>query len=94
MVVFITIDKETKQAAKWCTCGFEDKLYFDFMQYLLDGCTGLEDFYICEIDDQETITKMYHFMDIVEYYGMRKRSFMEKLENVKTGNYELREAVA
>lgn len=55
------------------------------MQYILDGCNSPEDFLLWDVDND----KVYNFYQIAtEHYGMRKRTFDERMRHIQTGKWE------
>lgn len=59
----------------------EPGFFKDVLQYILDSCSGLEEFMIW---DTET-NRVYKMLDIaMGQLGMRKRTFEERMNNVKT----------
>ena len=81
IVRFITIDKDN--ITNWCTTN-QLKVYRDFLQYVLDSCNHPE---IYRILDTST-NKMYPLLEVAKHYGMRKRTFDERMQNKTTGNLE------
>ena len=78
LIKFITIDNN--KAYCWCTTNTLE-LFRDFMQYVLDSCNKPEIFLIWDVEND----KKYNMYQVAtEVYGMRKRSFEEKLKDRKS----------
>lgn len=80
LVKIVTIDKEKNKVIVWCTTN-EQKVFYDFMQYVLDSCDKPEDFLIWDTK-ADLVYKMYDVA--TKQFGMRKRTFEERMNNVKT----------
>lgn len=78
---YVTMDENKVYC--WCTTNTL-KVFRDFMQYILDGCDKPEDFWLWDIDND----KVYNAYQIaIEVYGMRKRTFDERMCNIQTGKW-------
>ena len=78
---FVTVDD--KKVYCWCTTN-DLKIFRDFMQYILDGNNSPENFLLWDVDND----KVYNAYQIAtEVYGMRKRTFDEKMDDVQTGKW-------
>lgn len=65
----------------WCTTN-QLKMYKDFIQYVLDSSNRPENFYILDT----STNKYYNLLELsTKYYKMRKRTFNEKMNDVKKG---------
>ena len=86
-LVLYFIDFQKKTLSRF---GVVDNLpgLLDIFQILLDSCTtGLS-----EVTAHDVANDRYlNAAKIAEYYGMRKRTFDEKLSDVKTYNLEVTE---
>ena len=80
LVKIVTIDKEKNKVIVWCTTNLE-KLFFDFMQYILDSLSRPEDFLIWDVKADQ-VYSMYGIA--TKQFGMRKRTFEERMSNVQT----------
>ena len=76
---FITIDKHNKLVT-WCECYLGEKMFIEFIQYVLDCCSSPEDYHIY-IDG---VRYSINLMTVAELLGMRKRTFEERLKGVLT----------
>ena len=54
-------------------------------QYFLDSIDGLEDFMIMDCNHNGIF---YDFLGVTASRGMRKRTFQERLNNVRIGGFE------
>ena len=66
---------------KWCTTNTV-KEFINFIQYLLDNCSNPDAYIVYD----KTAGKTYDFHKLVEYLGMRKRDFTERMEDIETHN--------
>lgn len=85
-VEFITIDDMSKppserKATVWCRTNTL-KGFRDFMQYVLDSCERPQEFMVIDVG-KDLAYDMYRLA--TEQFGMRKRSFHERMENIQTG---------
>ena len=67
----------------WCTTNTLE-LFRDFMQYMLDSMNDPEDFMLWDTES-DLIYNAYQIA--TKQYGMRKRTFEERLNNVQTGKW-------
>lgn len=81
LVKFVTIDKD--RLLCWCTTN-DLKTFRDFMQYILDGTNDPRQFMIVDVD-KDLVYDMYRVA--TEMYGMRKRTFDERMKNIQTGKW-------
>lgn len=78
---FVTMDENKVYC--WCTTNTL-KIFRDFMQYILDGYNKSEDFLLWDTNND----KVYNAYQIAtEVYGMRKRTFDERMNNIQTGKW-------
>jgi hypothetical protein len=80
LVKIVTIDKKKNKVIVWCTTN-EEKSFFDFMQYILDSLSKLEDFLIWDVKADQ-VYSMYGIA--TKQFGMRKRTFEERMNGVQT----------
>lgn len=64
----------------WMTSNNIDQLH-DFVQYVLDSCNDPTVFYM--VDHRDCVGRL---MDIAKAADMRKRTFEERMGNVKVGD--------
>ena len=78
-----TLKIVTKEQDKWiCWCETNQfQTFREFIQYILDCMSEPEEFSVIDTQNQ----KIYGVRAIADSYGMRKRNFLERLQNVKTG---------
>ena len=85
-MMFITFDDKPKGERKytlWCQTN-DVRMFRDFMQFVLDGCSRPEEYVIYDKDNNAA----YNFMDIaVKVFEMRKRTFDERMNNIQTGKW-------
>ena len=84
LVRFVTKDtKDENKILVWCTT---NKLitFRDFMQYILDNVNNPEDFMIIDTE-KGLVYDMYKVA--TEMYGMRKRTFEERMNGATTGKW-------
>lgn len=80
-VKFVTMDD--KKVYVWCTTNIL-KTFRDFMQYILDSCDKPENFMIWDTESDN----LYSAYDVAtKQYGMRKRTFDEKINGIQTGKW-------
>lgn len=80
-VKFVTMDN--KKVYVWCTTNVL-KIFRDFMQYILDNCESPKNFMLWDTKSD----KVYNAYEIAtKQYGMRKRTFNERMENTQTGKW-------
>lgn len=80
-IQFVT--KENDKEICWCTTN-ELITFRNFMQYVLDSMNNPHDFMI--IDTEKNI--VYDFYRVaMEIYGMRKRTFEERMNGIQTGKW-------
>lgn len=72
---FITIDNHNK-LVKWCECYLGERMFYEFIQYVIDCCSSPEDYHIF-IDG---IRYSINLMTVAELLGMRKRTSEERLK--------------
>lgn len=72
-----------KQHVCWFTTNTQEG-FRNIMQYILDSCSSPKEFYILNTDTNQ----VYHLPDVAKHYGMRKRTFEERMNNIPTGNFE------
>lgn len=79
----ISRDKETGKYTRW-TGDITNLIAFrEICQYFLDSIDHLEDFMIMDVNKSGIC---YDFLGITtEVFGMRKRTFQERLKNITTG---------
>lgn len=78
---FITKDKD--KIIVWCTTN-QIITFREFMQYVLDNSNAPQEFMI--IDASKNVAyNMYKIA--IEMYGMHKRTFEERINNIKTGKW-------
>lgn len=80
LIKFVTHDKAKGKVLVWCTTN-EQKMFFDFMQWVLDSCDKPKDFMIWDVK-ADLVYSMYGIA--TKQYGMRKRTFKERMSNVQT----------
>lgn len=79
IVKFITFDDE--KIFCWCTTN-QINIYKDYIQYILDSYSNPKNFYILDTSTQ----KYYNMYEVAtKHYKMRKRTFYEKMNDIKTG---------
>lgn len=79
---FVTMDD--KKVICWCETNIL-KLFRDFMQYILDSCKSPKDFLLWNVQND----KVYNAYQIAtEQYGMRKRTFDERMNHIQTGKWK------
>ena len=77
---FLSLKKEENKILIWCTTN-DPKVFVNFTQYLIDNVKGLEDFVLHDTESNS----YYNFLDFTNQYGMRKRTFHERLDGIATG---------
>lgn len=77
---FLSLKKEENKMLIWCTTN-DPKVFANFTQYLIDNVKGLEDFVLHDTESNS----YYNFLDFTNQYGMRKRTFHERLDGITTG---------
>lgn len=81
---FATRDnKDKNKILVWCTTN-RLETFRDFMQYVLDSAKNPEDFMIIDTE-KNLVYDMYKVA--TEQYGMRKRTFEERMNNIQTGKW-------
>lgn len=80
-VKFVTVEKD--KVIVWCTT---NRLitFRDFMQYVLDSMNNPKDFMIVDME-KDLVYDMYGVA--TEMYGMRKRTFGERMNGLYTGKW-------
>ena len=84
LIKFVTRDtKDKNKILIWCTT---NRLitFRDFMQYVLDNVKNPKDFMIIDTE-KDLVYDMYKVA--TEMYGMRKRTFEERMNGVATGKW-------
>ena len=84
LMKFVTKDtKDKNKIFVWCTT---NRLitFRDFMQYVLDNLKNPKDFMIIDTE-KDLVYDMYKVA--TEMYGMRKRTFEERMNGVYTGKW-------
>ncbi len=86
MVEFLTVDDMSKSAHErkatvWCRTNRRDT-FRDFIQYVLDSLEHPEDFMLLDVK-KGVVYDMYRLA--TEQFGMRKRTFRERMDNMPTG---------
>lgn len=84
LMKFVTRDiKDKNKILVWCTT---NRLitFRDFMQYVLDNLKNPKDFMIIDTE-KDLVYDMYKVA--TEMYGMRKRTFEERMNGVITGKW-------
>lgn len=84
LIKFVTRDtKDKSKILVWCTT---NRLitFRDFMQYVLDNVKNPKDFMIIDTKN-DLVYDMYKVA--TEMYGMRKRTFEERMNGVYTGKW-------
>jgi hypothetical protein len=81
IVKFVT--KEKDEVIVWCTTN-RLVTFRDFMQYVLDSMDKPKDFMIVDMK-KDFVYDMYKVA--TEIYGMRKRTFEERLNGTYTGKW-------
>lgn len=84
LMKFVTKDtKDKNKIFVWCTT---NRLitFRDFMQYVLDNVKNPKDFMIIDTE-KDLVYDMYKVA--TEMYGMRKRTFEERMNGVATGKW-------
>lgn len=76
----IVTKEENGEVCVWCTAGCMKEM-FDFLQYMLDSLHNPERFLVL---DPEAKKACNAFQLATKGYGMRRRTFMERMENVST----------
>lgn len=79
-IEFLSLKKEENKMLIWCTTD-DPKVFVNFTQYLIDNVKGLEDFVLHDTESNS----YYNFLDFTNQYGMRKRTFHERLDGIATG---------
>lgn len=86
-IKIITKEDPSEKYQCWCTTN-NPKFYIEFIQYILDSANNPEIFIIWDVIGN-------HFYDLYEiatkHYGMRKRTFEERMNNVVTGRIPMME---
>ena len=82
IVKFVT--KEKDKIIVWCTTN-RLVTFRDFMQYVLDNCSDPKKFMIVDME-KDLVYDMSRVA--TEMYGMRKRTFEERMNGVFTGKWE------
>lgn len=77
---FLSLKKEENKMLIWCTTN-DSKVFVNFTQYLIDNVKGLENFILHDIESNS----YYSFLRFINRYGMRKRTFHERLDGITTG---------
>ena len=80
-VKFVTVEKD--KVMVWCETN-SIIIFRDFMQYVLDDMNHPEDFMIIDTE-KDLVYDMYKVA--TEMYGMRKRTFEERMNGVYTGKW-------
>ena len=80
-VKFVTTDD--KKVYVWCTTN-KLSMFRDFLQYILDSCKNPEHFMMIDIKS-DLVYDAYRIA--TEMYQMRKRTFEERMNNIKTGKW-------
>ena len=80
-VKFVTKDKD--KITVWCTTN-QLSYFRDFMQYVLDNMNNPKKFMIADMKNG-LVYDMYRVA--TEMYGMRKRTFEERMNNTQTGKW-------
>lgn len=80
LVKIVTINQEKNKVTVFAETN-EPGFFKDVMQYILDSCDKPEDFLIWDTK-ADLVYKMYDVA--TKQYGMRKRTFEERMNNVKT----------
>ena len=75
-VQIFTLDQKKNAKVVWFN-GTADKKYLEFIQYILDNISHPEDFYV----GLESGERTFLLMDLAHHYGMRKRTFEERMNN-------------
>lgn len=87
MLQFVTEDKG--KLIKWCTTNTVTGM-IDFIQYVLDNCNAPEKYWCIDLDNEKT----YSLLGMATMFGMRKRTFDERLEGKGTfDNAKLQEVL-
>jgi hypothetical protein len=84
LMKFVTRDtKDKNKILVWCTT---NRLitFRDFMQYVLDNVKNPKDFMIVDTE-KDLVYDMYKVA--TEMYGMKKRTFEERMNGVATGKW-------
>ena len=76
----ITQDKARKQNIVWAS-GVGLKRFLSFMQYAIDNCSRVEEFTLINPRNGNTYDA---YMMATMLYGVRKRTFDERMNNVQT----------
>lgn len=87
LMKFVTRDtKDKNKILVWCTT---NRLitFRDFMQYVLDNVKNPKDFMIIMIIDMKKDLVYDMYKVATEMYGMRKRTFEERMNGVATGKW-------
>lgn len=84
---FLTVDKG--KITQWCVTN-QTKMFFGFMQYVLDGCDRPEEFVVYDEANASTA----RLVDVAERFGMRRRTFDERMKDVPTYDADRVRAVA
>lgn len=79
---FVTVND--KKVVCWCTTNTL-KGFRDFMQYMLDDLLCPEKFMIWDIEKDLVYDA---FKIATEQYGMRKRTFDERINDIQTGKWK------
>ncbi len=81
---FATRDnKDKNKILVWCTTN-RLETFRDFMQYVLDSAKNPEDFMIIDTE-KDLVYDMYKVA--TKQYGMRKRTFEERMNDIQTGKW-------
>lgn len=71
---------------QWCVTN-QKKVFFEFMQYVLDSCRDPEMYLILD----ESNSKVIKLTDAAKQFGMRKRTPEERFSGVRT--YSMKEVI-
>lgn len=85
MLYFISIDPKTGRRVLWASLNPSDSGFYsvdNFTQYLMDSITGLSDFYV-----MDSAGGLLPFLMFADFYGFKKRSFNDRLKDIKTGHF-------
>lgn len=77
---FLSLKKEENRMLIWCTTN-DPKVFVSFTQYLIDNVECLENFILRDTESNNC----YSFLRFINRYGMRKRTFHERLDGIITG---------
>lgn len=81
-IKFLT-GRNDKKYVCWCTV-HTLKDFREFLQYILDNMVHPEEFLILNTENNY----IYSAIDVARSYGMRKRTFEERMDNVLTGHFK------